>query len=314
MARRPLQLALMAAEVRSGDEVILPANTCVPTVAAVVVAGATPVFADVLPSTLTLDPSEVSRWHSPRTRAVIAVHLYGNPCDIDALRKITQELGVLLIEDAAQAHGSSYQGKQCGSLGDLAAFSFYPSKNLGALGDGGGVATNDASFADRLRKLRHYGAEDRYVHTLRGINSRLDELQAAVLSTKLPHLDDWNSRRRELAERYDTGLAGLPLGWPQTVTEALSNRHLYPIRFAQRDALQEHLREQGIGTFIHYPIPLHEQPAYQEFAQGPLPYAEQACREVLSLPLYPELADEDVDTVIDAVRRFPFEGAGRGSS
>jgi len=301
-----LQLILMAHGIGTGDEVILPANTCVPTAAGICGAGATPVPADVSPDTLTLDPAEIGAKTTNRTRAVIAVHLYGHPCDTDALRAETEARGLLLIEDAAQAHGAEYKGRKCGALGDAAAFSFYPSKNLGALGDGGAVATNDPEIAARIRKLRHYGAEERYRHTLRGINSRLDEMQAALLCAKLAHLDAWNARRRELAARYNEGLAGLPLQLPAEAAWATCNRHLYPVRTPQRDALQQHLRECGIGTFIHYPIPIHLQPAYQDRGNGAgsLPVAERACDDVLSLPLYPELADNAADEVVAAVREF----------
>jgi dTDP-4-amino-4,6-dideoxygalactose transaminase len=301
-----LQLILMAHGIGPGDEVILPANTCVPTAAGISGRGATPVSADVSPDTLTLDPAEIRAKATGRTRAVIAVHLYGHPCDMDALRAETDARGLVLIEDAAQAHGAEYKSRKCGTLGDAAAFSFYPSKNLGALGDGGAVATNDPEIATRIRKLRHYGAEERYRHTLRGINSRLDEMQAALLRVKLPHLDAWNARRREMAERYNEGLAGLPLQLPCESTWATCNRHLYPVRTPQRDALQQHLRECGIGTFIHYPIPIHLQPAYHDCGNGAgsLPVAEQACDAVLSLPLYPELSEADVDEVVAAVRRF----------
>ncbi|MBI1317585.1 MAG: erythromycin biosynthesis sensory transduction protein eryC1 [Candidatus Hydrogenedens sp.] len=301
-----IQLALMAHGIGTGDEVILPANTCVPTAAGIAGSGATPVPADVCPDTLTLDPAEIARLATPRTRAVVAVHLYGHPCNMDALRAETEARGLLLIEDAAQAHGACYKGQPCGTLGDIAAFSFYPSKNLGALGDGGAVVANDAEVAERLRKLRHYGAEARYVHTLRGINSRLDELQAAVLRVKLPYLNAWNERRRALAARYDTGLAGLALRLPVEADWSTANRHLYPIRTPDRDALAAHLKEAGIGTLIHYPIPIHLQPAYKDCGQGSgsLPVAEQACNEALSLPLYPELPKSEQDEIIAAVLEY----------
>lgn len=301
-----IHLALRALGVGPGDEVITVANTCVPTVTAIEAAGARPVLVDATPDTLTMDPDGVASAITPKTRALVPVHLYGHPCDMDALMPIAEEHGLMVVEDCAQAHGARYRGRPCGTFGHAAAFSFYPSKNLGAYGDAGAVATGDSKIAERLRRLRSYGQEDRYRHVERGVNSRLDELQAAILRAELPHLDAWNQSRRMLAERYDRLLEGLPARRPAKAQRADSSWHLYVVRTQHRDALRTHLKARGVGTEIHYPIPVHLQPAcaHLGYSRGHFPVAERAAGEIVSLPLYPELAPDDVDIVVHAIGAF----------
>jgi dTDP-4-amino-4,6-dideoxygalactose transaminase len=250
---------------------------------------------------MTMDPARLEERITPRTKAVVPVHLYGHPCDMDPIVAVARRHGVKVLEDAAQAHGARYKGRPVGSLGDACAWSFYPTKNLGAVGDGGMVTTNDPAVADRLRKLRVYGQTSRYVHATKGVNSRLDELQAAFLRAKLPHLAEWNGARRARAARYDQLVEGVARPTPAPWAEPV--HHLYVVRAPRRDALQAALADRGIGTLIHYPIPVHRQAAYAELAdQAPyLPVTERIVGEILSLPLYPELPMADVDTVARAV-------------
>jgi len=299
-------LALRALGVGPGDEVITVAHTAVATVAAIELAGATPRFVDIDPATYTLDPARLAAAVTPQTRAIIPVHLYGAPADMDAVLAVARAHGLLVVEDCAQAHGARYRGRMVGTLGDAAAFSFYPTKNLGALGDGGAVATNRPEVAERLRLLRQYGWRERYVSDVAGSNSRLDELQAAILRVRLRHLDEENEARRRLAARYDTALVGLPVARPASRPDDCPVYHLYVVRSAERDALAAHLREQGIGTGVHYPVPVHQQPAYAHLGYGPgsLPATEAAAREVLSLPMYPDLAEAAVDGVAAAIREY----------
>ncbi|MCC6798261.1 MAG: DegT/DnrJ/EryC1/StrS family aminotransferase [Candidatus Hydrogenedentes bacterium] len=298
-----IHLALRAVGIKPGDEVITAANTCVPTVCGIAASGAAIVLADVNNDTLTMCPRSLRSAITSRTRAIVPVHLYGHPCDMDAILTIAQEHDLKIVEDCAQAHGASYKGKKCGTFGDAAAFSFYPSKNLGAYGDGGAVLTRDPAIAEGVRALRNYGEESRYRSVTEGFNSRLDEIQAAILRVKLRHLDAWNTARRERAARYHDLLSGGPVALPQESALATSNYHLYVIRSKQRDCLREHLSHNGIGTQIHYPTPIHLQPAYTNlgYVAGSFPISERACNEVLSLPLYPELSMADVNTVADAV-------------
>ena len=295
-------LALRALGVGPGDEVITVANTCVPTAVGIVSTGATLVLADCVRKTRTIDVESVAAAITPRTRAIVPVHLYGHPCDMGPLMKLARNLGLAVVEDCAQAHGARYQGKLCGTLGDAAAFSFYPSKNLGAFGDGGAVVTRDAEVAERLRRLRHYGQEDRYRSVEYGINSRLDELQAAILRAKLPHLISWNAARRERAERYLDHLRHFDIQVPR-IGWAEPCWHLFAIYSSERDHLRERLASKGIGSEIHYPVPLHLQPCYASlgYLEGRFPEAERSCSLVVSLPLYPELPLESVDEVALAV-------------
>lgn len=301
-----IHLALRAAGVGAGDEVITVANTCVPTVAAIGASGARPVLVDAHPETLTLDPDALADARTDRTRAIVPVHLYGHPCDMDPIMDFANRHGLVVVEDCAQAHGTRYKDRACGTLGHLAAFSFYPSKNLGALGDGGAVTTRDDGYAATLRKLRNYGEASRYHHTIPGFNSRLDEIQAAVLRVKLHHVDAWNGQRRALAIQYDNLLRALPVTLPPRAVWAQSNHHLYPIQTPERDALQRYLAERKVQTLMHYPIPIHRQPAYADlgYAAGTFPVAESACNAVLSLPLYPELSPKSVAQVCAAVTDF----------
>lgn len=301
-----IQLALIAAGIQPGDDVITAANTCVPTVAGIAAAGARPVLVDADPDTLTMDTASIAGAITPRTRAVVPVHLYGHPCDMEPIMRLAKDRGLRVVEDCAQAHGATYRGGRCGTFGHAAAFSFYPSKNLGAYGDGGAVATSERAIAERVRRLRSYGQTDRYRSELQGVNSRLDEIQAAILSAKLPHLDAWIEARRRLARAYDDLLDEAGVRLPHEADWAESAWHLYVIRTKRRDALRAHLENEGIGTQIHYPIPVHLQPAYEGlgYPEGAFPVAEAACREVLSLPLYPELDSSAVDEVAKAIGAF----------
>ena len=302
-----LHLILRAIGVGPGDEVITAPNTCVPTAAAIAMTGARIVLADVKQKTLTLWPQRVEEAITPKTKAIVAVHLYGNPCEMDELNRIAETHGVALIEDAAQAHGAIYNGKRCGSLGVAGAFSFYPSKNLGALGDGGAVCTNDAQLARTVRSLRNYGEDRRYHSVEQGLNSRLDEIQAAVLRYKLGFLDQWNAARAVMSAQYCMALAALPIQQLIYLHEySSSSNHLYVLECAERDAIRAYLEKQGIGTQIHYPAPLHHQPAYREHFAPECVYsnAERACNRVLSLPLYPELSTENLRFICEAVNCF----------
>jgi dTDP-4-amino-4,6-dideoxygalactose transaminase len=285
-----LALALRGVGIEPGDEVVTAANTCVPTVAAIEQAGAVPVLVDADPGTLTLDPTRLEAALTPRTRAIVPVHLYGRCAEMEPILRIGRERGLKVVEDAAQAHGSEYRGRRAGSLADAAAFSFYPTKNLGALGDAGAVVTDDADAAARVRRLREYGEEERYRSLEPGVNSRLDPLQAAVLLCKLPRLDDWNERRRELARRY----RGAGLDGPE------GGDHLFVVRVPRRDAFRERLAAVGVETLVHYPRAIHEHPAYARLARPGLETSERLAREVVSLPLYPELTDEEAEAVIAA--------------
>jgi dTDP-4-amino-4,6-dideoxygalactose transaminase len=304
-----IEVALRACGIGAGDLVFTVSHTAVATVAAVERAGATPVLVDVEPRTYTMAPRELSRLlRAPppgRPAAILPVHIYGQAAELPALCDIARAHGLRLIEDCAQSHGALYAGKPAGSFGDMACFSFYPTKNLGALGDGGMIVTDDPALATAAREIREYGWRARYVSSLCGINSRLDPIQAAILGVKLATLDQDNARRREIADRYDSGLADLPLALPVRRAETTHVFHQYVVRLAERDALRARLREVGIGTGIHYPAPVHQQPAYAgRLAAGPsgLGLTERAAPQILSLPIYPQLAEEAVDRVIAAIR------------
>ena len=289
-----LHVALAAMGVGAGDEVITTAHTAVATASAIRLCGATPVFVDIEPGTWTIDPRLVEAAITPKTKAIVPVHIYGQPADLAPILK----LGVPVLEDCAQAHGAKYDGRRVGSMGLLGAFSFYPTKNLGAIGDGGAVVTNDDALAKRLRLLREYGWAERYVSSTDGWNTRLDELQAAILRVKLRHLDDDNTRRRTIAKRYDEALTSTPV-----VREGVEHvYHLYVITNDRRDALQQQLRDRGIGALVHYPVPVHKQPAYA--TNDSLPNTERAAATVLSLPMYPELTPEQQEQVINAVQEL----------
>jgi dTDP-3-amino-3,4,6-trideoxy-alpha-D-glucose transaminase len=297
-----LRLVLQARGVGPGDEVIVPSHTFIATWLAVSQAGATPVPVEVLPDTFNLDPARVDAAAGSRTRAIVAVHLYGQIADMDALRAVADARGLALVEDAAQAHGARSRGRPAGGLGDAAAFSFYPGKNLGALGDGGAVVTDDPELAQRVRELRNYGSTEKYRHDARGGNARLDELQAALLRVKLAVLETWNERRRALARRYLDELDGLAL--PAVPDWADPVWHLFAVRHPQRDRLQSRLADAGVETLIHYPVPPHLCGAYADLGLGPgsLPIAERIADEQLSLPMGPHVTDEQAALVIAAVR------------
>ncbi|MFN2225996.1 MAG: DegT/DnrJ/EryC1/StrS family aminotransferase [Anaerolineae bacterium] len=302
-----IQLALRAAGVGPGDEVVVPALTAAFTALAVSMAGATPVFADVDPQRYTLDPAAFEAAITPRTAAVVPVHLYGCPADMVPIGEIARRHGLLVLEDAAQAHGARYQGRRAGGLGDAAAFSFYPSKNLGAYGDAGAVVTDDADLAAKVRMLRHGGQRSTYEHELLGTNSRLDEIQAAILRAKLPHLDRWNNRRRALAVRYGVGLrecADLEL--PAVPDGVEHVYHLYVVRTPLRDALRGYLAGTGVNTGIHYPQCVHLQEAYAHlgYEPGSCPHAEAAVAEILSLPIFPQLSHSEAGQIIRLIRFF----------
>ena len=288
-----LHLILRALEIGASDEVIVPANTYIATWLAVSYAGATPVPVEPDDLTCNIDPTRIEAAITPKTKAIIAVHLYGQPADMDSINEIARRHNIKVIEDAAQAHGARYKGKRAGNLADAAGFSFYPGKNLGAMGDGGAVVTNDETLADRVRVLRNYGSRVKYFNEIQGFNSRLDELQAALLRVKLKKLDDWNQRRRQVAEYYDHHLADTTnLKLPYVLPTGESVWHLFVIRHSRREALQEHLSAAGIGTLIHYPLPPYAQNAYAElgYTAQSFPVATRMAEQVLSIPISPHLS------------------------
>jgi len=301
-----LHLALRALEVGQGEEVLVPSNTYIATWLAVSYAGAVPVPVEPDERTYNIDPGKLEAAITDRTRGIIPVHLYGQPADMDPILEVARKHNLWVLEDAAQAHGASYKGKRVGGLGDIAGWSFYPGKNLGAFGDGGAVTTNNGEFADRVRVLRNYGSRTKYFNEVRGFNSRLDEIQAAVLRVKLKHLDGWNRRRLQIAELYRRELEGCDLILPYVPEWAEPAYHLFVVRSGQRDALHQYLETQGIGTLIHYPVPPHLQQAYCEIglAAGTLPISERIHREVLSLPIGPHVTEAQVETVTRAVCQF----------
>ncbi|WP_342120255.1 DegT/DnrJ/EryC1/StrS family aminotransferase [Pseudoduganella sp. OTU4001] len=301
-----IMLVLKAAGIGPGDEVIVPSNTFIATWLAVSYCGATPIPVEPVEATYNIDPARIAAAITPRTRAIIPVHLYGQPADMAPILALAEQHGLLVVEDAAQAHGARYRGQRTGSLGRAAAFSFYPGKNLGALGDGGGITTSDGALAERLRTYRNYGSQKKYHNQVQGYNSRLDELQAAFLSTKLAVLDEGNTLRRAIAARYTELLADIPgLLLPSVPEWAEPVWHLYVVRHPQRDRLAAALAEAGIGTIVHYPIAPHMQQAYAElgYKEGDFPIAEAIHREVLSLPIGPHMTLQQADEVALAVRR-----------
>ncbi|CAG2151485.1 DegT/DnrJ/EryC1/StrS family aminotransferase [Ralstonia mannitolilytica] len=299
-----LHLILRAYGIGTGDEVIVPANTYIATWLAVTYAGAKPVPVEPVEGTYNIDPACIERAITPRTRAIMPVHLYGQPADMGAIMSIASKYGLKVIEDAAQSHGAVFQGHRAGNLGHAAGFSFYPGKNLGALGDAGAITTNDDELADKVRLLLNYGSRKKYHNEIRGFNCRLDELQAAFLRVKLPHLDAENARRQSIAEQYQTAFRETELLLPEIHPFATSVWHLYVVRHPNREKLLQSLNEKGIGTMIHYPIPPHLQDAYRDlnYGLGSLPITERIHEQVLSLPMGPTMTDEQVQTVIVAVK------------
>jgi dTDP-4-amino-4,6-dideoxygalactose transaminase len=308
-----IYLALAACDVTTGDEVVVVAHTAVPTISAISMTGATPVFVDIDRTNYLMDTSQLESKITGRTKAIIPVHLYGQMVDMEAVLKIAAKHDLRVIEDVAQAIGATYRGATAGALGDMGAFSFYPSKNLGAFGDAGAVTTKSKSLYDRLVMLRNYGQSQRYHHDVIGINSRLDEIQAAILSAQLPFVPEWNARRIEIAARYTKGLQEV-VDTPPAETRSEHVYHLYVIQIDERDQLQAHLTERGIHTLIHYPIPAHLQKAYayMGYRKGDLPASEYIAGRILSLPMFPELTDDQIDYVIGAIREFQKNRQARG--
>ncbi|MFD9896279.1 DegT/DnrJ/EryC1/StrS family aminotransferase [Amycolatopsis sp. NPDC059027] len=297
-----LALILRALGIGAGDEVIVPAHTFIATWLAVSDTGATPVPVEPDPATFTMDPARIEAAITPRTQAILPVHLYGHPADLDAVRAIADRHGLAVVEDAAQSPGAVHNGRRIGAAPSTVAFSFYPGKNLGALGDSGAVVTSDRQLADKVRLLRNYGSRVKYQHEVLGTNSRTDELQAAVLRVKLSRLDEWNARRARVADRYLAGLKGLDLELPGVAEWAEHAWHLFVVRATDRDVLAARLGEAGVGTLVHYPVAVHASPAYQPLGLGPFPLSERLADEVLSLPIGPHLTDDQVGAVISAVR------------
>ncbi len=302
-----LYLILKAMEIGEGDEVIVPSNTYIATALAVSYAGAKPVFVEATIESYNIDPDRIEEKITEKTKAIIAVHLQGRAADMDPIREVADKYGLKLLEDAAQAHGTRYKGRKVGGLGDAAGFSFYPGKNLGALGDGGCVVTNDKELADKVRALGNYGSDYKYHHIYKGTNSRLDEMQAAFLRVKLPHLDEWNAYRQKVAKRYLSEIKNPLITLPLPSDEAFEHiYHVFVIRCERRDELEAYLNECDIHTVKHYPIPMHLQPAYQELGltKGSLPIAEEISSSVLSIPMYYGISEEAVSYVIEKLNTF----------
>jgi dTDP-4-amino-4,6-dideoxygalactose transaminase len=304
-----LHLGLLACGVGSGDEVITVSHTAVATVAAIELTGARPVFVDIDPASYTMDVSQVEERIGPATKVIVPVHLYGQMADMEPILSIARQRGLKVVEDAAQAHGAEYQGDKAGSLGDVGCFSFYPTKNLGAYGDGGLVVTSDPALAEKLSLLRQYGWAERYVSSSRGLNSRLDELQAAILRVKLKHLDQWNTARRRHAALYDGLLEDAEVVTPVQMAYGRHCYHIYAVRSEHRDELKGFLRERGVGALVHYPVPVHLQEAYLDLGLGPgaLPVSEQCAEQVLTLPVAPEVSEDQVRQVCHLVREWESE-------
>jgi dTDP-4-amino-4,6-dideoxygalactose transaminase len=307
-----LYLTLRALGIGPGDEVITVAHTFIATSEAISMTGARPVFVDIKDNTMLMDPDLLEAAISPRTKAIMPVHLYGQPCEMDAIMEIADRHGLKVIEDAAQAHGARWRGRRVGSIGDAACFSFYPGKNLGAFGDAGAVVSNDEDLIERIRMLANHGRLEKYTHKVEGVNSRLDGLQAAILRVKLRHLDEWNQQRRQHSDFYLEALTNGFVRPPVVHEDVLPVWHLFVVRVDDREFLQKKLKEEGIATGIHYPVPLHLQPAYQQFGipPGSLPVTEKAAGEVVSLPMYPELTSTQLETIVNAISAITVADVG----
>lgn len=308
-----LHLALMAEGITTGDEVITTPYTFIATAEAISLVGARPVFADILSESYTIDPGKVEQAMTGKTKAILPVHLYGHPADMDPIRELATRRGLKIIEDACQAHGARYRGHRIGSLGHTTCFSFYPSKNLGAMGDAGAVVTNSLATAEQIRMLRDHGQRGRYLHEVAGLNARMDSIQAAVLSVKLRYLEEWNRARQRHAGLYDQLLNGIEgVRTPEVMGYATHAYCLYTIRAERRDRLREFLRRREVMTGIYYPRPLHLQPAYRHlgYGEGDFPVAESCAKEVLSLPMYPELAEDQILYIAESIREF-YRGGPR---
>jgi dTDP-4-amino-4,6-dideoxygalactose transaminase len=301
-----LKVAMRAWGIGEGDEVIIPANTFVATAAGITFAGAKPVLVDIKPGTYNIDPDKIEAAITPRTKAIAPVHLYGIPADMDRINEIAKRHNLYVLEDACQAHGAYYKGKRCGSLGDVAAFSFYPAKNLGCAGDGGAATTNNEEMVATMKAMRNCGSKEKYYHVYEPFNHRLDTLQAAVLSVKLPHLDSWNEARRKHAALYNELLEGTSYVTPVAPEDTVPVWHLYVIRTDYREELQKFLGSRGIGTVIHYPIPVHMQPFYKDlgYKQGDFPVTEEYAPKIVSLPMFEHMTEAQVREVVDALKEF----------
>jgi len=304
-----LHIAIRACGIGSGDEVITVSHTFIATIEAIILAGAKPVLVDIDPQTYNIDTSQIERMINSKTRAILPVHLYGHPADMDPILELARAYKLKVIEDACQAHGAEYKGHRVGSMGDVGCFSFYFTKNLGAYGEGGIITTSDPDIAERCRMLRDHGQNSKYHHSMMGINGRLDEIQAAVLRVKLPHLEDWIEKRRNLAQAYNAGLPEI-LEKPQEMPWAKHVYHLYVIRTPEREELRAWLESKGIGAGMHYPIPVHMQEAWLEYGGGDfsLPVTEKITQEIISLPMYPEMTNEEVNYVCDCIRESDKSG------
>ncbi len=301
-----IYLILRGLDIGEGDEVIVPSHTFIATALAVIYAGATPVFCEVDEESFNIDPEKIPACITEKTRAIIAVHLYGQTADMDRINEIAKQKGLYVIEDAAQSHGALYKGKRAGALSDAAAFSFYPGKNLGALGDGGAVVTDNKELADKIHALCCYGSVKKYVHIYKGVNSRLDEMQAAFLRVKLRHLDEWTEERKITAEKYSRLITNPLIKLPRVQEDCEHVWYVYAIRCRERDRLQKHLEERGIGTIIHYPIPMHLHEAFRDmgYKKGDYKTAEEISDTVLSIPLYIGMGDEEIKYVADSINSF----------
>lgn len=301
-----LMLSLRALGIGEGDEVIVPSNTYIATALAVTYVGATPVFVEPHLSTFNINPELIEEKINERTKAIMPVHLYGQACDMDPIMDLAKKYCLKIVEDCAQAHGATYKGQMVGTFGDAAGFSFYPGKNLGALGDAGAVVTNDKELADKVRALGNYGSDYKYHHILKGNNSRLDEIQAAFLVAKLPHLERMNAERRRIADRYLSGIKNTKVFLPTVCEDMIPVWHIFGIRCAERDALEKYLNDAGIGTNKHYPIPMHLQECYQDlgYKKGDFPIAEEISKTELSIPMYYGMSEEEIQYVIDAINNF----------
>lgn len=301
-----LMLALKALGIGVGDEVIVPSNTYIATALAVTYVGAKPVFVEPDIRTFNINPALIESAITPKTKAIMPVHLYGQPCDMDPIMAIAKKHGLKIVEDCAQAHGAIYKGKRIGTFGDTAGFSFYPGKNLGALGDAGATITNNKDLAEQIRALGNYGSDYKYHHIYKGCNSRLDELQAAFLAAKLPHLERMNVERRRIAQLYSEGIKNPKVITPYVMSDCTPVWHIYGVRCNERDALEKHLNAKGVGTNKHYPIPMHMQGCYSDLGikEGSLPIAEEISRTELSIPMYYGMKDDEVQYVIDAINEF----------
>jgi dTDP-4-amino-4,6-dideoxygalactose transaminase len=302
-----IYLVLRALGVGAGDEVITVAHTFIATSEAISMTGARPVFVDIKEDTMLMDPALLEAAITPQTKAIVPVHLYGQPCEMDAIMEIAERHGLKVIEDAAQAHGARWRGRRVGSMGDAACFSFYPGKNLGAFGDAGAVVSNDEELIERVRMFANHGRLEKYTHKMEGVNSRLDGLQAAILRVKLCHLDDWNESRRRHADFYFEALTGGDLQMPVVHEHAEPVWHLFVVRVSDRAGLQTALKQDGIATGVHYPVPLQQQPAYEDFgiARDSLPVTELVAGRVVSLPMYPELSSAQLETIVNAISLAP---------